>query len=122
LELVEGPVEGTLQGIKSALDHQEGSGGEGLFGVSGRELGFGAAVAADLPVGVDDGVDEEALEGIRGLELLNVQCGEGGEIDGILGGSGGGRRPGSVKSGHGFPTKRVARRRVGAVGRRETSC
>jgi hypothetical protein len=74
-----------------------GGGGEGVAGRAGRgfhifrqegvgggvpELGFGAAHAAEAPLAVDEGIDEETLIGIGGAVVLVVFGGELGETFG----------------------------------------
>jgi hypothetical protein len=48
------------------------------------ELGFGLAEAAEEPLAVDEGIDQEALLGSGGLPTLLVFGGEGLEIGGVL--------------------------------------
>ena len=51
------------------------------------ELGFGAAETAELPIGVDEGIDQKALEGTGGLELAMVVSGESFQLAGIFAGN-----------------------------------
>ena len=48
------------------------------------ELGFGLAEAAEEPLAIDEGIDQEALLGGSGLPTLLVFGGEGLEIGGVL--------------------------------------
>lgn len=48
------------------------------------ELGFGLAEAAEEPLAIDEGIDQEALLGGGGLPTLLVFGGEGLEIGGVL--------------------------------------
>ena len=51
------------------------------------ELGFGTAEAAELPIGVDEGVDQKTLEGTNGLELAMVVGGESFQLTRIFAGN-----------------------------------
>jgi hypothetical protein len=98
-EFFEGAMIVALAGIDDPLEALEvaGVGGEGVGGIAGLRFrmlakiriggvfpknGFDAAHAAEAPLVVDEGVDEEALLGIGGAVLLVVFGGEFGEIFG----------------------------------------
>jgi len=49
-----------------------------------EELGFDASPAVLAPLGKDEGLDEQALDGALGLELREIVFGEGRELLGIL--------------------------------------
>ncbi len=103
-QVVKSTVEGALGGIDAALEEMERmirAGGdvaergvliesvEGFRGVGelvGPELGFGAAEAAELPIGANEVVDEGAFGGSGGLPLEVIVAGEGFQFAGILAG------------------------------------
>jgi hypothetical protein len=100
LKLIEGAVVVALGRIDAALEAGEGVAAaiEGLaertFLVGreegghfvGPELGFDLAIAAEEPLGLDEGIDEERLLGGVGVEAVVVIEGEGFEILGGLAG------------------------------------
>ena len=51
------------------------------------ELGFGTAEAAELPIGIDKGIDQKALEGSGGPELAMIVGGESFQLTGIFAGN-----------------------------------
>ena len=71
--MFEGSTEVVLVGVEGAL---------GSFDGSFPHMGFGAAKAAEHPVGVDEDVDVEALVGSGGVEASVVVGGEGFEVGG----------------------------------------
>ena len=83
----------------------------GGVGMKSPELGFDAAQAAELPIGVDERIDQETFEGRGGLELLVIIGGEGVEGGGIFAGDdlGFGVNSGleSVEAGYGLPLRRA---------------
>ena len=98
----EGAVVGALGGIDAALQAGEGiavvvedlaqrrrfTAGNLLAGdLMGPQIGLDTAETAELPVGGDEGIDEEALEGGGGLELAVVFREEGFELGGIFPGN-----------------------------------
>ena len=101
LDVFECAVDGTLGGIEAALEAFEGvAGGHEDVGDGGWRaeggahldeailvhLDFDAAVAAELPLGGDEQIDERALSGVGGLVLLVVFGNEGIEHIGIFAG------------------------------------
>jgi hypothetical protein len=81
----------------------------GGVGMKSPELGFDAAQTAELPIGVDERIDQETFEGSGGLELLVIIGGEGFEGGGIFAGDdlGFGVDSGleSVEAGDGLPLR-----------------
>jgi hypothetical protein len=102
-EGVEGAVVGAVGGIEAALEAGEGAGAVGghvadgvvLIDVDGGldfvppDLGFGATEAAELPIGGDEGIDQEALLGCLGMEAVVVVEDEGFEVFGVFTGDDG---------------------------------
>ena len=100
LEFVKGAVVGALGGVDAALEAREGierldedAAERGVFGVffdlgelAGPELGFEATETAELPIGVNQGVDEESLNRRSWVELFLISGGEGIEFGGVLAG------------------------------------
>jgi hypothetical protein len=104
LQLSEGAVKGALGGIDPALEEMElmiRPGGdlaergvlvqsvEGFRGVGelvSPELGLGAAEAAELPIGADEVIDEDAFGGSGRLPLEVIVAGEGFELGAVLAG------------------------------------
>jgi len=99
LELVEGAVIVALAGIDQALEAFEGKGAgdegvAGRAGIDGRvflqedvggvvpQFGFDAPQAAQAPLVMDEGIDEEPLDGVGRAVLLVVLGGKLGEIAG----------------------------------------
>ena len=103
-QVVEGAIEGALGGIDAALEEMERmiragcdlaercvliQSVEGFRGVGefvSPELGLGAAEAAELPIGADEVVDEDAFSGGGGLPLEVIVAGEGFQFAGVLAG------------------------------------
>jgi hypothetical protein len=90
--LGEGAVVGALGGVNAALEAGEDI---QLFFVGvaerrvagGPELGFQPVQAPKLPIGVDQGIDEETFEGGGGLELLVIGLCERFEFGGVFAGN-----------------------------------
>ena len=61
------------------------------------KLGFDAVKTAQLPIRMEECIDQETLKGIRWLELLTIACGQGFEFGGIFAGNHVGRH-GSLDS------------------------
>ena len=87
---------------------------EGVFGFGDfivPELGFDAAEAAELPIGIDEGVGEKAREGRGGLKLLVVAGGDGLQFGRIFAGDdlGFGVDAGfeRIEAGDGLPLRRA---------------
>ncbi len=92
-------VVGALGGIDAALQTSEGFQVAGVgfaergffaggFGdLSGPQLCFDAMETTELPIGVDQGIDEETFECRGGLELLVVVAREGFELGRIFSGN-----------------------------------
>ena len=66
------------------IETAEGFGGVGEL--VNPELSLGAAEAAELPIGADEVIDEEAFGGGGGLPLEVIVLGEGFEFAGVLAG------------------------------------
>jgi hypothetical protein len=101
MEVLEGALVIALGGVDAVLEAGEdfagiviegAAEGEEVFGGAGfaplhvlaPELGFGAAEAAEGPLGIDEDVDEGALLGGIGVEAGVVTGGEGIEGGGVL--------------------------------------
>jgi len=99
-EIVQGAVEGALGGIDAALEERE------VFAAADEietvavgvvadaigsalvvpDFGVGKGVAAQQPIGIDEGGDEERLFGGGRLPAEEVLVGEGTEFGGVLAG------------------------------------
>ena len=99
-EVTQGAVPGALGRIGAALEKREvffGAHKVQAFGVGAvahvlvigvvvPELGVGEGIAAEEPVGVDEGGDEEGLFGSGGIPAEEVSVGEGTEFGGVFAG------------------------------------
>jgi hypothetical protein len=123
LQLSESAVIGALGGIDAALEPGEGVERAavdfserhlslGALGeLVGPELGFDAVEAAQLPIRLDQGVNEKAFQGGGRLELLVISAGECFKLSGIFAGDdlGVGVDAGreGIKAGDGLPLGRA---------------
>ena len=93
LEFLEREVKAARGGIQAALEAGEivpAHAGPGPVSrvVMPPEVGFGFAQAAELPIVVDESIDQDAMLGERGLPALVVLFGEVVEPGGIFAGDG----------------------------------
>ena len=100
LQVVQGAVPGALGRIGAALEEREvffGAHKVQAFGVGAvahvlvigvvvPDLGVGERIAAQEPVGVNEGGDEEGLFGSGGVPAQEVSVGEGTEFGGVFAG------------------------------------
>ena len=93
LEFLEREVKAARGGIQAALEAGEivpahAGPGPVFRVVMPPEVGFGFAQAAELPIVVDENIDQDAMLGARGMPALVVLLGKVLEGDGIFAGDG----------------------------------
>ncbi len=106
-ELVMGAVELAFHGVDLLEDDGVGRGFGFIGEVALEDLRFQARETAARPIGMDQGVDEEALDGPFGLEMIVVFADEGLEDFGRLAGDDDGTSVNGRGDGD-IPTLRVA--------------
>jgi hypothetical protein len=83
-ELAERAEIGALGGIHAAVEADEPGFGDGVSGGVLEELRQESAVAAALPIGINDGIDQVLLDGRTWEEVQVVSGGEFGKLGRIL--------------------------------------